>query len=267
MSAPPPVEASPVASAGDEKVGGVRRFSLSSMVGTLSASVGDVRAGATRLADLAASELSSVFDNRPVAADEFPAVLLEPEPETLVGWEARARSLEVHWRGAMDQVRSLRARCVVQEERIDALQAEADMAQAYAAQVSALEDEIGILTRNEQALRQVLAEHANGHEQGEVIKLLQAELRDMQVELRAVAKQSRASREHQAAGTAPTLGAIASPGGDASCPMDDTAPAAPEIHRDGASHSTLPDCTKVAAGPDRPHLTGAAAVAAPIVSE
>jgi hypothetical protein len=269
MSAPPPVEASVLASAGDEKVGGGRRFSLSSVVGTLSASVGDVRAGATRLADLAATELGSVFDSRPGAADEFPAVLLEPEPETLVGWEARARSLEAHWRDAMDQIRSLRTHCAAQEERIDALQAEADMAQAYAAQVSALEDEIGILNRNEQALRQVLAQHTNGHEQGEVIKLLQGELRDMQVELRAVAKQSRASREHQgamqAAEAGPTSVAISSPGGDASCPMDDAAPATPKIHRDGAFHSMPPDSTTVAAGPDRPHATDAA-VAAPIVS-
>lgn len=266
MSAPPPVGAS--TSAEGEKVGGGRRFSLSSVVGSLSASVVDVRAGATRLA-------SSVFDNKPGAVDEYPAVLLEPEPETLVGWESRAKSLEAHWRAAVDQVQALRTRCAAQEERIAALQAQADLAQAYAAQVSALEDEIGILNRNEQALRQVLAEHTTGYEQGEIIKLLHGELRDIQVELRAVAKQSRASREleetRQTAEVAATAVIISSPGGDASHPTDDTAP----VIRTEGTLATTPDYASREA--DRLRATGAsrsqatasirATVPAPIVSE
>jgi hypothetical protein len=196
MSAPPP----PV-----EAGGGLRRFSLGAVASSLSASVEDVRQGATRLADLAASELSSVFDAHKLgAADEIPAVLSEPEPETLAGWEARARSLEAHWRVAAEQAVALRSHAAAQQERIIALQAEADMAQAYAAQVSALEDEILILKRNEQALRQrqLLAQHATGDQQGEVIKLLQGELRDMQLQLRAVAKQSREQQNARAGGEA-----------------------------------------------------------------
>lgn len=264
MSAPPPVRAS--TSAESEKAGGGRRFSLSSVVGSLSASVGDVRAGATRLAN-------SVFDNKPGAVDEYPAVLLEPEPETIVGWKSRANSLEAHWRAAVDQVQWLRTRCAAQEERIAALQAQADLAQAYAAQVSALEDEIGILNRNEQALRQVLAEHTTGYEQGEIIKLLHGELRDIQVELRAVAKQSRASREHeesrQAAESAATV--IRSPGGDTSHLTDDTAP---EMQTEGTIDRTPDGASREA---DRLSATGAslskatgstrATVPAPIVSE
>ena len=52
---------------------------------------------------------------------------------------------------------------------------------------------MSILERNERAMRQrqLLAEQGAGDEQGEIIKLLQAELRDMQLQLRAAASRSR----------------------------------------------------------------------------
>ena len=55
------------------------------------------------------------------------------------------------------------------------------------------QEEVSILERNERAMRQrqLLAEQGAGDEQGEIIKLLQAELRDMQLQLRAAASRSR----------------------------------------------------------------------------
>ena len=176
-----------------------RRFSLGGLAGSLRLpGVDEVKAGASRLVDQVSSELSGVFDRPGEHSEEFPAVILEPEPEPedIAGWERRARSLEGHWRAAAETARALRDHGAAQQERLVALQAEADMAQAYAAQVAALEAEVGVLQRNEQAMRQrqLLAQEATADEQGEIIKLLQSELRDMQLQLRAAARQSREDR-------------------------------------------------------------------------
>ena len=90
--------------------------------------------GMTRLA----TEWGVSLDGR-AEPPECPAVLLEPEPETLAGWEHRARALEKHWREAAAETQGLRARLAAQEAQLAATQAEADMAQAYAAQVAALQ--------------------------------------------------------------------------------------------------------------------------------
>ena len=129
--------------------GGARRFSFGSAFSSVAAKAGELKAGlnsqlregaesmSTGMTRLA-TEWGVSLDGR-AEPPECPAVLLEPEPETLAGWEHRARALEKHWREAAAETQGLRARLAAQEAQLAATQAEADMAQAYAAQVAALQ--------------------------------------------------------------------------------------------------------------------------------
>ena len=125
--------------------GGARRFSFGSAFSSVAAKAGELKAGLREGAESMSTGMTRLATEWGVSLDgraeppECPAVLLEPEPETLAGWEHRARALEKHWREAAAETQGLRARLAAQEAQLAATQAEADMAQAYAAQVAALQ--------------------------------------------------------------------------------------------------------------------------------
>ena len=149
------VAAPPVSDAGGEpgeepappppSGGGARRFSFGSAFSSVAAKAGELKAGLREGAESMSTGMTRLATEWGVSLDgraeppECPAVLLEPEPETLAGWEHRARALEKHWREAAAETQGLRARVAAQEAQLAATQAEADMAQAYAAQVAALQ--------------------------------------------------------------------------------------------------------------------------------
>ena len=125
--------------------GGARRFSFGSAFSSVAARGRELTAGLREGAESMSTGMTRLATEWGVSLDgraeppECPAVLLEPEPETLAGWEHRARALEKHWREAAAETQGLRARLAAQDAQLAATQAEADMAQAYAAQVAALQ--------------------------------------------------------------------------------------------------------------------------------